>query len=191
MKVAIPEWRGRVSPVFDVAGNLLLIEVENGREVRREERRLPCANSVARTAEFLGIGAGTLICGAISAPVRARLADSGVKVIGFVCGRINEVLAAFLNGDLAKGAFAMPGCKRCSQQQGGTEMPGRFGIGGRRDGHHAKGFGRAAGRIGGPGAAGPGGFCVCSKCGEKVPHTAGQPCIQRVCPKCGAAMART
>jgi len=29
MKVAIPHWQGRISPVFDVAGALLLVDVAN------------------------------------------------------------------------------------------------------------------------------------------------------------------
>lgn len=52
-----------------------------------------------------------------------------------------------------------------------------------------RGFGR--GRMGGnrPGA-GPVGFCLCSNCGEKVPHQAGVPCYSLNCPKCGNPMAR-
>jgi len=51
------------------------------------------------------------------------------------------------------------------------------------------GRGRGGGRGGGF-AAGPGGNCVCSKCGEKAPHQPGSPCYEQRCPKCGAAMTR-
>jgi len=51
------------------------------------------------------------------------------------------------------------------------------------------GRGRGMGR-GGPQAAGPGGFCVCPACGERVPHQRGVPCTGVRCPKCGQAMAR-
>lgn len=37
---------------------------------------------------------------------------------------------------------------------------------------------------------GRGGNCICLKCGERVPHTAGVPCAEEVCPKCGAKMVR-
>ena len=38
--------------------------------------------------------------------------------------------------------------------------------------------------------AGQGGSCVCPKCGEKIAHTAGQPCYLQKCPKCAEAMIR-
>jgi transposase len=39
-------------------------------------------------------------------------------------------------------------------------------------------------------AAGPGGGCVCPKCGQKVAHQRGAPCASVKCPACGTAMAR-
>lgn len=37
---------------------------------------------------------------------------------------------------------------------------------------------------------GPGGFCVCPKCGQKILHRAGVPCQEEQCPKCGVKMVR-
>jgi hypothetical protein len=53
-----------------------------------------------------------------------------------------------------------------------------------------QGQGQGRGRMGGPFSAGPGGSCVCPKCGHKEAHVAGQPCNQRTCPKCGTTMTR-
>src|SRR3972149_6013112 len=53
------------------------------------------------------------------------------------------------------------------------------------------GGGQGAGRVGGPSAAGPGGFCVCPRCGRKEPHERGVPCMQKQCPACGVAMTRS
>lgn len=50
--------------------------------------------------------------------------------------------------------------------------------------------GAGQGRMGGQFAAGPGGQCVCPGCGYSVPHSPGQPCNQKQCPKCGAVMTR-
>ena len=59
------------------------------------------------------------------------------------------------------------------------------------------GLGRGAGqRAGGRGAgggfaAGPGGECVCPKCGTKATHQTGVQCYQQKCPKCGSPMTRS
>lgn len=56
-----------------------------------------------------------------------------------------------------------------------------------------RGFGRGrglGGRMGGSLAAGPGGVCVCPKCGYKESQIRGQPCMGKKCTKCGALMVR-
>jgi uncharacterized paraquat-inducible protein A len=40
------------------------------------------------------------------------------------------------------------------------------------------------------GGGGPGGNCVCLKCGATVAHQPGTPCREARCPKCGTAMVR-
>jgi len=51
-----------------------------------------------------------------------------------------------------------------------------------------QGVGR--GSQGGAFAAGPGGECVCTKCGATAPHAPGRPCSQQACPTCGSPMTR-
>ncbi|MFW6140154.1 MAG: hypothetical protein ACOC5S_02225 [Acidobacteriota bacterium] len=54
-----------------------------------------------------------------------------------------------------------------------------------------RGLGRGGGRgRKGGGAYGPGGYCVCAKCGEKVKHQRGMKCTDLKCPKCGHTMVR-
>ncbi len=40
------------------------------------------------------------------------------------------------------------------------------------------------------GSMGPGGYCVCVKCGQKVPHQQGIKCTTLKCPVCGHTMVR-
>ncbi len=190
MRIAIPEWQGRVSPVFDVARTLLVVDVEDGRELRREQVSLSAPDALGRVPELTRLGVHTLVCGAISAVLEARLAALGVGVIAFVCGTVEDILAGFLNGELATAGFLMPGCRgqRRRVGQGRNMMPRGSGLGSGGGRGRAAGGGR--GRMGGPLAGGPGGECVCPKCGEKAPHAAGKPCIRMTCPKCGTAMTR-
>jgi hypothetical protein len=60
----------------------------------------------------------------------------------------------------------------------------------RGNGMGPPGGGGRGGKMGGPFAAGPGGNCVCPKCGYKEPHVRGLPCNQKKCPKCGTQMTR-
>ena len=55
------------------------------------------------------------------------------------------------------------------------------------------GAGRGRGRSGISGdkpGSGPGGFCICPSCKERVPHKIGAPCNTRTCSKCGTKMTR-
>jgi NAD-dependent SIR2 family protein deacetylase len=40
------------------------------------------------------------------------------------------------------------------------------------------------------GGMGAGGHCVCPKCGYKIEHRRGVPCLEEKCPECGAKMLR-
>jgi len=110
MRIAISTWRGRISPVFDVASRLLLVDCEDGRPVRRAEVIVPETEPLARTKRLSELGLGVLICGAISRPLEAMLVSEGVCVIPQTCGPVEDVLRAFLSGQLTEQAFLMPGC---------------------------------------------------------------------------------
>ena len=58
-------------------------------------------------------------------------------------------------------------------------------------GRGASGKARGSGRMGGtrPGA-GPGGECVCPRCGHRITHQIAHPCNHIRCPQCGSFMAR-
>lgn len=56
-----------------------------------------------------------------------------------------------------------------------------------RNSNQRQGKGRNQGNQRG---AGPAGNCVCTQCGNEVPHKRGVPCYEMQCPECGAQMRR-
>jgi hypothetical protein len=78
--------------------------------------------------------------------------------------------------------------KQTRQARGRGGNPGQGG---------GRGWGSGAGQGGGRGrgggnkpGSGPGGNCVCPRCGRKTPHAVGQRCADRACPDCGTRMIR-
>jgi len=56
--------------------------------------------------------------------------------------------------------------------------------------HRHGGGGRGVGRGGGRGGMGPGGYCICLRCGYRTPKQPGVRCMDMRCPKCGAVLIR-
>lgn len=110
MRVAIPISDGRISPVFDVARRLVLVDIENEREVKRTEKVLEEPELATRARRVAELGADVLICGAISRPLEAMLLSAGVEVIPQTCGPVEDVIRAFASGQLTEQAFVIPGC---------------------------------------------------------------------------------
>jgi predicted Fe-Mo cluster-binding NifX family protein len=125
-RVGICHHVGRVSPVFDVASNLQIYEVENGWVREREDELLAGRDPYTRAREVSLYGVRTIICGAVSRPLQQALHALGVNVVGFVCGPIDEVIRAFVGGRLEDERFLMPGCCGQARRFGGGHPDRRF-----------------------------------------------------------------
>lgn len=117
MRLALATWNGRVSPVFDVARRVLVVDVRAGRVVARSEETLPGADTRVQADCLRDLGVRVLICGAVSQPMAALLTANGVGIIPFTAGPVEKVLSAWLAGGLPAPAWSMPGCcgrmRRC------------------------------------------------------------------------------
>ena len=103
MKIAIAHWQSRVSPVFDVADHLFLITIEDGREVHRESLRIASQDPFERAQKLADQGVDVLLCGAVSLTLEKALVGAGIRVLGFLGGELESIVAAFLAGQLNDG----------------------------------------------------------------------------------------
>ena len=127
MVTVLTIWNDRIAPVFDVAGQALLVVSEDGTALSRDNLVLPGNSAMAKVAWLAEARADVLVCGAISRPARFAAHASGIEVYGFIAGNIREVLQACLEGKLRESGFAMPGCHVRRGRGGGRT--GRYGPG--------------------------------------------------------------
>lgn len=118
MNVGVTAWEGRISPVFDSAKTLLVAEVKNGEVLSmRYEPFDPVW--ISHLADRLGsLGVDVLICGAISQTPSTIIEASGIRLIPFIGGAIDDVLAAFARNGRIASEFLMPGCGRGQGRKG-------------------------------------------------------------------------
>lgn len=109
MRLGLPVWETRISPVLDTATRLLVVEVKNRGELSRSEVYLDEKDVSRRCRTIRSVGVNVLICGAVTRRLSDMLKDSGIDIVPGVSGHPEEVLHAYLQGRLAHPRFLMPG----------------------------------------------------------------------------------
>ena len=110
MKVAVPVSRKRVSPVFDTARTLTIVELSGQEENGRYRLELPDESLINRVDRLTANDIEVLLCGAVSRPLLDLLEAAGIRTIPFLSGEIEIVLQAFTADRLSEARFLMPGC---------------------------------------------------------------------------------
>lgn len=110
MKIALPIWDQRLSPVLDFAHRLLVVEIEDGAVARRWHHLMnPQLPSFSKAAELAKLGVGALICGSVSLDLANMIRPFGIRIIPFLTGTIEDILEGYIHDRLAESRFQMPG----------------------------------------------------------------------------------
>lgn len=203
MRIALPIWNGNVSPVLDVARELLVVDCTPEGERVHSRFSLAELDICHRANMICSLHPDTLICGALSRPLELALSGAGIRMETHICGPADQIVEMFFAGKLTEQSFRMPGCcgrrgrnrgagpggRGIKQSGAGKEIPGEVDQMPGGDGTGPAG-GAGGGRRRGRSKAGPAGNCVCPSCGRKVPHVQGQPCNRMACPDCGTPLVR-
>jgi len=112
MRVGIPIWNGRVSPVLDTAERIVVVDTDTGTPETRTEEAIEEGALPLRAARLAGLGLDLLVCGAVSRPLAELLGASGVRLEAWVSGDLEDVLSAVRTGRLDRPRYRMPGCGR-------------------------------------------------------------------------------
>jgi predicted Fe-Mo cluster-binding NifX family protein len=118
VRIAIPQWNGRVSPVLDVAKTIVLFEIFEGEARHREIVSIEMGDLIKKARWFRSLGIETLICGALSRSLERTLTSTGIEVIPFICGDVENVVEAYAIGQLNMSVFQMPGYTKRRKRKG-------------------------------------------------------------------------
>ncbi|MBF0302516.1 MAG: NifB/NifX family molybdenum-iron cluster-binding protein [Desulfamplus sp.] len=113
MNIALTAWEDRISPVFDSARTLLVVEIKEQKVVSRsiEQFNKSILCNIAEMVTRLNLlKIDVLICGAISEIPSNIIQSNGIKLIPFISGNIEEIIAAYAKDETIISMFLMPGC---------------------------------------------------------------------------------
>jgi len=111
VRVAIPIFRSRVSPVFDSCTRIMLVDIEHNQEIKRSEIYLDELSLSERLAILQKSKVKTIICSGISDMLQNMLQSVKINLITGIAGEVDQVVAAYLSERLNEPQFNMPGFK--------------------------------------------------------------------------------
>ena len=112
--------------MLDTAERLVVVDLSGRGE--QTEVVLGSLTGARRASAIAGSGLDVLICGAVTAHLANMLEATGVTVVPWVSGTVEDVVRAFAEDALSGARFSMPGC-RCGRGRrrrgGGSRGKGR------------------------------------------------------------------
>lgn len=110
MKVALTIWEDRISPLFDAAREMLVVDITDSRVISRRHEPISPQWPLRLADRLADQGVDVLICGAISELPASMIEAAGIQLVPFVAGTVDDVLAALARGAPIIPIFSMPGC---------------------------------------------------------------------------------
>jgi predicted Fe-Mo cluster-binding NifX family protein len=110
VKVAVAYVGDSVAPCFGFSGSITIFTIERRRVVDKTDFWLQSRDELDRVRLLRDQGVETLICGGIQERIEDILQAHDIEVISWVTGTIDDLLKAFIRGELEPGSGRL-GCK--------------------------------------------------------------------------------
>ncbi len=110
MKVAFTAWEDKISPVFNSTRMLLIVDIDNTEIISRRYEAFNPKIIFCLADILINLKIDVLICGAISKIPARIIEDSGVNLIPFIGGNIEDILVSYVKEKRVISTFLMPGC---------------------------------------------------------------------------------
>jgi predicted Fe-Mo cluster-binding NifX family protein len=111
IRIAIPIFHNRVSPVLDTCTRLLIVDFEGKIEVERRDIPFDIYSQSERFEIVKKLNPDAIICCGISEVFDKMLQSAGIRLISGIAGNVEQVTEAFLCNRIDDPCFRMPGYK--------------------------------------------------------------------------------
>ncbi len=117
MKIAIPVFNSRISPRFDCAQEMLLVDVADGKIVAQWKISIEGLSSIEKNRTMLDLGVDTLICGGIDHHSMQWLKYHDLLVYAWLTGDVQDMLTCFLTGGLTTRPISETAERWCNRRR--------------------------------------------------------------------------
>jgi predicted Fe-Mo cluster-binding NifX family protein len=104
----MPRFGEMIAPCFGSAATITFFTIKKGEVIDEVDFCLESSETLDRVRLMRDQAVGTVICGGLEQCLADLLEASGVRVISWVSGRVDDLLACFMRGELVAG-YAHPG----------------------------------------------------------------------------------
>ena len=108
MKLAIPRMGETVAPCFGYCTTMVIFTIEDGAVTDQIDFPLRSRDPFDRVRLLRDQDVDTLICGGMQDVIEDSLQGSGIRVISWVSGCVDDLLELFLRGQLVRGTEHRP-----------------------------------------------------------------------------------
>lgn len=108
-RVAIPVFESRISPVLDSCHRMVVVDIEKGCEICRQELNLDKMSIHERIEVLTRWGIRKIICAGVSDVMCRFLAGKNIALISGIAGELEKIIDAYLCNRLDDACFMMPG----------------------------------------------------------------------------------
>ncbi|MGD8961261.1 MAG: hypothetical protein PVF29_11565 [Desulfobacterales bacterium] len=108
-RVAIPVFESRVSPVLDSCQRMVVVDIEKGCEIRRQELNLDKMSIHERIEVIARWGIRKIICAGVSDVMCRFLAGKNIDLVSGIAGELEKIINAYICNRLDDACYIMPG----------------------------------------------------------------------------------
>jgi predicted Fe-Mo cluster-binding NifX family protein len=104
VKVAVPRFGDRVAPCFEHTTTISIFWLSDGRVSRKRDFTLVSNEPLDRVRLLRDQQVDTLICGGMEQRFEDMLEARGIRVVSWVKGPVDDLVAQFVRGELVAGS---------------------------------------------------------------------------------------